>query len=123
MLEFKGRTPVVTGYDEKYCDKKDFEEIIERINNFFPGRPLLEIWKSYFRGGSKSTVCLESIIDPLWDFWASLESDCKEYGWTIDEVMNQEIDYLSIFRIIRGAKNWYQRIQNEQDLKKFNKQK
>ena len=115
IFSYRGTTPVCVGYGERVCDVEDFYDILITISYFFPSRPLLEIWKSYFRGGDQG-VCIESIITPYWDFWATIESDCKEYGWTPSQILDMRIDELFILRSVRGARNFYERIRYEEEM-------
>ena len=122
IFEWKGFTPVTKGIGEKLCKVEDFYDILFGISKFFPSRPLLDIWRSHFRGGDVQGVCMEGVVDTVWDVWATLESNCKEYGWTLDEAMSLTHDEANILLSIRSAKSWYQRIEYEEEMNRLKQQ-
>lgn len=121
-FELKGRTAVIKTWRFKVGDAEDFFDILLYMSQFFPSRPLLDLWRMYFYGGTEG-ICLESVIDPYWDMWASIESDCREYGWTPNQALDIYIDHLEYLRTVRGAENYYQRIKYEEDEAKLKQNK
>ena len=88
-----------------YCEPEDFLEILERIQDRFPGKPLGAIWLDQY-----PRLCPVSFVEPEIDMWISMESAASEYGAMPERggcYMDQPVLLMDIFDTIRAAQGSY----------------
>ena len=88
-----------------YCQPEDFLEILEKIQNKFPGKPLGAVWLDQY-----PRFCPVSFVEPEIDMWISMESAASEYGVMPEKggcYMEQPVLLMDIFDTIRAAKGGY----------------
>jgi hypothetical protein len=102
--------PVSTGEitEIKEVDVDGFFEILNEIAVIYPSRPIFDIITMYFK-----PVCPESLIDPFYLHWALVESSCKEYGWTVQETLDNPDWLLETFNFLTTGRNQFARKKDE----------
>lgn len=102
------------------CETYDdfFSECVSHIESYRTDMPVWEILRTYF-----TKVCPESLIDPQISFLLNVESTCKEYKWTPDEIMEMDNFWIDAFSEVRYARNYSSNLEHDEIAGKLSSNK